>query len=63
MFEYLGRRSKSLLYMEHICRYDYNLLNVVIYLLFLMSYWLPYSLAQWIHLIYTFKLIEINSLM
>jgi hypothetical protein len=42
VFEYLGKKTKILLYVEHICRYDYNLLNVVLYFLFLLSYWIPY---------------------
>ena len=42
VFEYLGKKTKTLLYVEHICRYDYNLLNVVLYFLFLLSFWIPY---------------------
>lgn len=61
LFELLGSKSKKLLKLEFILRYDFNGLNMLIYVIFLVSYFLPYTEAAWMHLVYTFKLIEVNS--
>ena len=45
VFEYMDKKTRILLYIEHVCRYDYNLLNLLIYLLFLVSYLVPYNSA------------------
>jgi hypothetical protein len=62
-FELLGKKTKVMLYAEHVLRYDFNLLHFLVYFTFLVSFFLPYASAEWVHLIYTARIIEVNALL
>lgn len=46
---------------EHFLRYDNYWVNLVVFICFLLSYFLEYPAAAWLHLVYTLKLLDMNS--
>ena len=62
-FNYLTTPSKVLIYLQHIIRYNNNGFLFLVYLIFLISFFLEYDIARWLHLIITFRIIQIDSLL
>ena len=63
IFNYLNKKSKTLLYIEYICRYNFNLINIVLFIVFAISFVVPYSIARWLHVVYTVKILEVDNLL
>ena len=61
IFSYMGKHTKRLLYLEYICRYNFNLFNILMFISFFTSFILSYEAAGWIHGFYTLKVIEVDN--
>jgi hypothetical protein len=52
---------RQLLFLEHYALYDYNVWSAFITVVFLISYFVDYSIAKYIHLVYVLRLVEMQS--